>query len=143
MDSIQIDTGIKRICVNGDPERVIIFNPSDVTFAERFYSLAREIEEKRKEFIERGTAVDANKEVDENGIPANAEAMISLLKDLCEFLNEKIDQTFGPGTSKAAFDGALSLDAYPQFIDGILPYIETVRSAKLDRYTKRTGRAMK
>lgn len=50
MDSIRIDTGGVRLMVNGDPQRVIAFNPHDVVFAERFYALLGEFKGAEQDF---------------------------------------------------------------------------------------------
>ena len=145
MDSLTIDTGVKRLCINGDPDRVISFNPVDVAFAEHFYQLVIDLQEKQAEFRERGDALDANKEVDENGIPVNVKDALSLLRDFCEFFNQQIDNVFGEGTAKAAFDGALDYDMYFQFIDGVLPYVQSARGERMSKYApaSKKSRVMK
>jgi hypothetical protein len=49
MESLHINTGGIRLCINDDPNRVIEFNPQDLSFAERFYSLLSDFEGKEKE----------------------------------------------------------------------------------------------
>lgn len=144
MDSIQIDTGVKRIIVNDDPERVIVFNPSDVMFAEKFYQLIRDFEGKQAEFQKRAQDLDTD-ELDDLGIPANIKAGIDLLREMCEYLREKIDDLFGSGTSQAAFQNANTLEMFEQFFDGIMPFIQQARSAKIEKHTvtKRGRRIMK
>jgi hypothetical protein len=144
MDSIQINTGEKRIAVNGDPERVIVFNPSDVLFAERFYKLITEFEKKLNEYKIRAEEIDENSDVDDLGIPVNTQVRIDLMCEACIYIREQIDLLFGKGTSQKAFGDALTLDMFQQFFEGITPFIQNERSAKIEKYTnKRPKRVVK
>jgi hypothetical protein len=147
MDSIQINTGEKRIAINSDPDRIIAFNPADVSFAERFYDLIKEFEGKLDEYQKRSEEIEANQEVDDNGIPVNLEARISFLREACTYIRGRIDHLFGQGTSQKAFGDTLTLDMFTQFFEGITPFIQSVRSEKVARYTapsgKKSGRVMK
>ena len=134
MDSIQIDTGEKRIAINDDPERVIVFNPHDVIFAEKFYRLIGEFETQLTEYQNRSNAIDAETTKDANGLPANMEARLSLLRETCGFIKSKIDYLFGEGTSQKAFGDATSLDMFSQFFDGMTPFIKTARVQKIAQY---------
>jgi hypothetical protein len=144
MDSLRIDTGVKRIAINDDPNNVIEFNPSDVTFAERFYGLIKEFEDKLAEFKTRSEAIDANTEVDINEIPVNLQDRLILMREACTFIRVKIDSLFGEGTSQKVFGDTLNLDCFTQFFEGITPFIQTARSEKLAKYNnKLSGRVMK
>jgi hypothetical protein len=136
MDSIRIETGIKRIAINDDPERVIEFNPTDVLFAEKFYNLIRAVEKKEVEYLQRANEVVNNQSVDDNGIPENLESGISLLREVCEFVRGEIDKVFGSGTSQKAFGDTYSFDVFEQFLDGITPFIKSSRSQKTAQYIK-------
>jgi len=133
MDSIRIDTGEKRIAINDDPERVIVFNPQDIGFAERFYQLLKDFEAKQAEYQARADELD-NQELDERGIPSRIGESLALLREVCEFLEERIDHLFGPGTSQKVFGDALTLDMFEQFFTGIIPYVQTARSGKIAKY---------
>lgn len=137
VDSIRIETGLKRIAINDDPDRIIEFNPRDVIFAERFYDLIREFEKAEKEYLARAEELDADDAVDENGLPANAGGRLTLLKDICQFIREKIDLVFGEGTSRIAFGDALELEMFEQFFKGITPFIEASRKEKVVQYSRK------
>jgi hypothetical protein len=144
MDSLKINTGIKRIMINDDPDNIITFNPSDVAFAERFYSLISEFEGKLAEFKARSEAIDANTEVDINDIPVNLQDRLDLMRDACIYIRERIDHLFGDGTSQKVFGDVLNLDCFTQFFEGITPFIQTARSEKLAKYNQKlSGRVMK
>lgn len=133
MDSLKIDTGEKRIAINDDPERVIVFNPQDIGFAERFYELLRDFEAKQAEYQARSELLD-NDETDEHGLPVNIGESLSLMREVCEFLNSKIDYLFGEGASQKIFGGAMTLDMYAQFFTGITPFIQVARQGKTAKY---------
>lgn len=135
MNSLQISTGEKRIAINGDPERVIVFNPSDVLFAERFYRLIGEFQERLTQYQVVSRELDKNKAVDENDLPVNMQERIDLVKEACMYIYEKIDVLFGEGTSLKVFEDALSLDAVTQFFDGITSFIQPARAEKIAKYT--------
>jgi DNA-binding XRE family transcriptional regulator len=135
-DSIRIDTGVKRILVNDDPNRVITFNPKDIVFAEKFYNLIKKFEDRQSEFEGKATELDAQDEKDEFGLPLNTKERLELLKEICQFMRAQIDDVFGEGTSQAAFGDAISLDMFGQFFDGISPFIKHARSEKVQIYRK-------
>lgn len=135
MDSLQINIGEKRIAINGDENRLLIFNPSDVLFAERFYKLIGEFETKLTEYQKRSAVLDANKSLDGNQIPANMGERLELQKESCNYCRENIDRVFGVGTSQIVFGDTLSLDAVQQFFEGITRFIEPARTEKIQKYT--------
>lgn len=136
MDSIRIDSGIKRIAVNGDEKRVIEFNPQDIVFVEKFYGLIKQFEEKEVVFKERSAAISAKEGMDELGIPLNTADSIQLALELCNYLREQIDAVFGAGTSQNAFGEARTLEMFEQFFNGIMPFIQGARSEKMGKYLK-------
>lgn len=138
MDNIQIITGEKRVTINGDHDRVIVFNPTDALFAERFYALLSEMQKTLKDFKAKGEALTTS-ERDEDGMPVNMQEHISLQKYLCDYLREKIDKVFGDGTSQKAFGEVRNLDVYLQFFDGILPFFQQARSERVAMYTTSTS----
>ena len=140
MDSIRINTGEKRIAINDDPERVIVFNPGDIGFAERFYQLLQDFEAKQVEYQARAEDLD-NQALDERGIPSKIGESLALLREVCEFLKERIDHLFGAGTSSKVFGETMTLDMFEQFFTGIVPFVQTARSGKVARYApgKRRG----
>jgi hypothetical protein len=138
MDSIRIDTGVKKIYVNGGPE-YIEFNPSDVTFAEKFYQLVKDFNAKQIEYEERHNKINENVGVDANGVPVNLSDGLALIRDFCEFTRGKIDELFGEGTSQKVFGNALTLNMFQQFFQGITPFIKVAREAKIAPYTTKKG----
>lgn len=135
MQSLHINTGEIRLCVNDDPDRVIAFNPTDISFAERFYALLGEFEEKEKEYQKKAQVLQENTEIDSLGIPKNFGPALALLRETCGFLRQEIDKVFGLGTSQAAFGDANTLDMFEQFFTGITPFVQRAREKQVGKYT--------
>lgn len=140
MQSLHINTGEIRLAVNDDPNRIIAFNPTDISFAERFYGLLGEFEEKEKEYRQKAAALQDDTETNSMGIPTNFGPALALLRETSEFMREKIDDVFGEGTSQAAFGDANTLDMFEQFFNGITPFIQTAREKKVSKYTTPKGK---
>lgn len=134
MDSIKITTGEKRIAINDDPGRVIVFNPTDVLFAEKFYSLIGEFQTRLTEYEKRSEEIDQVQDVDGNGLPANLDQRLALMREACEYMRERIDYLFGAGTSHKAFGDTLELDVFQQFFEGITPFVKEARTEKIAQY---------
>jgi len=137
MDDLQINDGLKRLTINGDPSRVIEFNPSDVLFAERFYDLMEKFDAKITEYQERSEVLESDKEQDQRNIPVNLKQRIALLKEACEFIRAEIDYLFGVGTSQTVFGDTYNIDVFIQFFERITPLIETIREEKIAKYTRK------
>lgn len=132
MDSVRVDSGLKRIAINNDPERLIEFDPTDVLFAERFYQIYGEFEAKQKEYEERARHLDAGSGEDISS--ANLGQGIAFMREVCEFMRDKIDVLFGPGTSRKVFGDTLSLSMIGQFLEGMTPYFQQARTEKTQKY---------
>lgn len=143
MDSLNINTGEKRIAINGDESRLLIFNPSDVLFVERFYKLIGEFENKLTDYQKRSKELEADNTPNGNNMPANMAARLELVKEACEYSRESIDKVFGAGTSQIVFGDTLSLDAVQQFFEGITPHISAARSEKVQKYTNARSKRVK
>jgi hypothetical protein len=136
MDSIQIVSGVKRIAINDDPERVIQFNPTDVVFAEKFYALVRDLELKQADFAARAQQIDDVKDIDANGLPVNLGQRVAFMRETCEYMHEQIDGLFGAGTSFKAFEGVMDIELITQLFEGLTPFVQKARSEKLAKYAK-------
>lgn len=134
MQTLRIQDSTIRLAVNGDEGRVVAFDPTSIEFVEKFYGLVGAFEKKEQEYKERSAELDKDASVDAYGIPVNAPERIALLRETCEFTRAQIDHVFGAGTSKAAFGDALSLEVFPQFFEGITPFVQKARQGKTDKY---------
>lgn len=135
--NLNINTGL-RLTINGDPERVISFDPGDVSFAEGFYKLLHEFEAKQGEYQARADALDADTTTDDHDLPANMPDRFVFMRDVCEFMHAQIDALFGDGTSLAVFQGSHNIDAITQFFEGITPFVERERQARVKKYSRQS-----
>lgn len=135
MDSLKIQAGV-RLAINGDPSRVVAFNPSDVGFVERLYQLFNYFEAQQAEYERRAAELDAVTEQDANGLPANIAEHFAFMREVCAAMHAQIDSVFGAGTAQTVFEGALDMDMIAQFFDGVLPYIQKTRDEKLAKYAR-------
>jgi hypothetical protein len=94
---------------------------------EKFYKICGEISSKLEEIQNTDAAPDIEKQ-------------FAIVQEVNAFVREKIDYAFGAGTSQKAFGDTVSydFDMYSQFIDGIKPFIEPVRVAKVTAYLPTT-----
>ncbi len=132
--SIRIDTGEVRLLINDDENRVIAFNPNDISFLEAFFELLEDFEKKEKEFRNEERVLNANKDVDKHGFPKNIKGKIALNRKICRYMREKVDSVFGEGTSDTAFGKANTMDMFSQFFDGVTPFIKSARDDKTSKY---------
>lgn len=139
METVKINTGEKQISINDDPTKVIVFNPNDRLFIDKFYSLVHDLQEKSREFEKREADLLKNSEVDEFGAPANFQEVINLQKEMCEFLRGRIDYVFGAGTSQTVFGEYLNPYTILEFLDQVAPMISTARAEKISKYTEHSN----
>ena len=140
---MKIETGLSiPVERNGEHVGSLHFNPDDVCFVEHVYGLIGELEQAEKAYEAKAKELEADKAVDEYGIPKNIRARLQFLREVCEDLYAKIDTVFGAGTSEMVFGGALSLSAIEQFFDGLAPHFEQVRADKMAPYLSESKRAL-
>ena len=132
MDSLNTAGKAVRLCIDNDESRVIEFYPTDVTFAENFYALAAEFEERRKDIETRSAAIEAG----EGTKLEKSRAELALAREAFSILREGIDRTFGPGTAQTVFGDRDSVAMVARFFRGVTPYIRRARQGELDRYLK-------
>jgi len=130
-DVLRIDFGVKRLLINGGPD-FLEFNPTSISFAEKFYKLKLDLDEKNKEYSSRSEAINLKRESG-SGQDMFPE-VLALSMEVCVYMREQIDILFGPGTSQTVFKDNNSLNMFEQFFSGITPYIEEVRKKKVSKY---------
>ena len=95
MDSLNIAGKAVRLCIDNDERRVIEFYPTDVSFAENFYALAAEFEERQNDIKARSAAIAEG----DGSKLEKSRAELALTREAVAFLREGIDRPFGPGTA--------------------------------------------
>lgn len=135
MNGLKLNSGLVRLEVDRDGEKgEISFNPSDVRFVDSFYKARQTFLEKEEACKKEIATLEADTRTDAYGMPINAGKQIEVIKEFAENINAIIDDVFGSGTSEVLFGESLVLDMYPQFFEGIAPYIQGVRADKMEKY---------
>src|SRR5690348_3582098 len=119
-NTLEITTAGKRIPIVRDGENVgvLAFNPDDVVFAEKFYRLYGELQQRFAEYQDRAVALESDGETDLNDLPVNLGERIALAKEACTFAYAQIDILFGAGTSAMVFGDTFLVTAIEQFLRG-------------------------
>jgi hypothetical protein len=134
-DSLHVDTGEVRLLIDEDPERVLVFNPTDVLFAENFQHLRFEVEHKMGEFKAKAKELGSlPKSATEEEVIAQGNALIELRYSAISYLHSKIDDVFGKGTSQMVFGALCSEQSIVSFLEGVAPWIQVVREKKMAKY---------
>lgn len=135
--NLVIDTGVKRLTINGDKDNVLEFNPSDTIFVEKFSLLVKEFDVQINKYSDEADRLEENPDgIEEVEL---FDLKVQLLKESCHYLRSQIDTVFGEGTSQKVFGDSLSLDALAQFFEGISIFVGNERKQKMAKYAKPTG----
>lgn len=136
IQSINFEEGYKEFSINGDPERVIKFNPTDFAIIERAQTA-------RKEIVEASKSI---KDEEDEDVEKTAE----LIKKVDAIIKEKVDYIFGYKISDIVF-GLQSplatkngITLVERFISGAMPIVQKEieeeqkkSQAKVSKYTER------
>lgn len=131
MDTLIIDEGLKSFAINNDENRVIKFNPSDMSILHRVEETLANVEKEMKKY--------ADKEF--NG---------KTEKKMSEFICNQIDYIFNSKVSNIVFNGTSPLSTvkgvpyYVRFIEAVKPIIEEeiiaerkASEEKIKKYTEK------
>lgn len=134
MESLKVKDTKVRLAINDDENRVIEFDPSDVKFANRYYTMLADYEIKQKEFTEKAAEIDKITTYNSFGIKVSDIEGSKLVLEMCEYMKEQIDYVFGNGTSEKAFGDIINPDMINQFLSGVAEYILSIRNTKINQY---------
>lgn len=126
MAGISISTGRVRLEVTRDGEKagVISFNPTDVGFAERYFSLYNAFDQRIKDYEAEAEALS----------PTDYQGHFDLMHRIVKDMESEIDCMFGSGTSAIAFGEEENLDMFLSFFESIMPYIQKARAKSVEKY---------
>lgn len=130
MESLNIETSKKRLCLNGDESKVIEFNPEDLETRKKFFDASKEIFQKQREYD------IAVKEIEsEEDDMKKTEKAFELEQNLYNLMKNIIDDIFGNGTSDMITDGKSNIFSLVNFIIAITPYFRAVTDKQKNKYT--------
>ena len=144
MKNISFDDGYKSFTLNGDKNRVIRFNPSDINLIKR----AKEAEERINPFL---TVLDDVK-LNADGTPVNADDEIvrvinefeNAMRDQLNYIfNSDIYDTVFAGQSPLCIVGKDKIYLFEAFMDSVMPVmmseiegLNAASQARVSKYTK-------
>lgn len=130
------DEGFKEFNINGDPDRVIRFNPTDISIIERAQKVKKEIGEEAKKL----DALEINDD----------EAVAKAVEEVNKIIKEKINYIFGSDVSETVFGvqsplaSANGITLAERFIAAAIPVIQKEiededkkSKARMSKYTER------
>lgn len=130
MESLNIETSKKRLCLNGDESKVIEFNPEDLDTRKKFFDASKEIFQKQREYD------IAVKEIEsEQDDMKKTEKAFELEQNLYNLMKSIVDDIFGNGTSDMITDGKSNIFSLVNFIIAITPYFRAVTDKQKNKYT--------
>ena len=132
-----------EIEINGDPERVIRFNPEDVHLRARLFEFSRLAAQKEKEIQAKAAEIEALSGEDDNGIPNQAMPTVALMVEYADFFMTQIDDVFGDGTSKKVFADGFDFDSATIFLKYVLEKLGGTSEQKIEqRLSKKTNKKL-
>lgn len=130
------DEGFKEFNINGDPNRVIKFNPTDISIIERAQKVKKEIGEEVKKLDK----LEINDD----------ESVAKAVEEVNKIIKEKINYIFGSDVSEAVFGvqsplaSANGVTLAERFIAAAIPIIQKEiedgdkkSKARMSKYTER------
>ena len=124
VDSIQVDTGVRKITVNDDGETISL-NFADQSFPVRFFAMVDEFQSQQEIFQQEEDALV--KECKENQL-SEYEQMRKIAAfnlKIHEFFKDRIEGLFGADTCRKVFgDIVPSVDMYMDFISQLAPFFQ-------------------
>lgn len=142
MQNLVFDEGYKEFTINGDENRVIKFNPSDIGMLKR-------IDEAKNKILE-AMNVDKDIELDNEGKPVeNLENASKIVRHIDDTIKEQINYIFNYDVSDIVFGNQSpmanikGIPLYARFMESIKPVIETAMKEENEKSRKRVAKYTK
>ena len=128
MESINLElkTSKKRLCINGDENKILEFNPENIETRKKFYNASKKIFEKQREL---------DVILEKLGEEAKVEEMFEIEEQTFNFMKEIIDEIFGEGVTDMITDGEKNIFAITNFAVAIAPYFKDFAEKQKNKYT--------
>lgn len=124
IDSIRVDTGVRKITVNDEGETISL-NFADQSFPVRYFNMVDEFQSQQEIFQKEED--DLIKECEENQLSEYERMRKTAAFNLKihEFFKERVEALFGTDACRKVFgDIVPSVDMYMDFISQLAPYFE-------------------
>lgn len=124
IDSIRVDTGVKKIEVNDEGETISL-NFADQSFPARYFAMVDEFEACQPEFQKEAEKLDQAFQEKQISDYEYSRGAASLSLKMHTFFKERVDGLFGADTCRKVFgDIVPSVDQYCDFMAQLAPYFE-------------------
>ena len=124
--NLNINDGKKRVVLNDDENKVLIFNPNDLESRKKMYSVNNKILEYDKKFKEKVKKIKESKDVEKE---------FELEEEMHNFIKNFVDDIFGEGVSDMITDKKINPVALMNFLTAITPYFLVKAESKRKKYT--------
>lgn len=123
MQNLNFDDGYKKFTINGDPDRVVSFNPADYNILERFEQAQRNIESAQAELTK-------DIALNEDGTSASdAEDAVELIGKVNTLIKEQTDFIFNGAVSETIYGNQSPISSikgkllFERFFESVIPLI--------------------
>lgn len=146
MDSIRLDSGVKKIEVNDFGEYITV-NLSNNQFFDQFRLFVLWLDEAQKAIEEKAAQIEqkyADEPQDEVNIHKVVDSMM-LYKELSDEISSKLDGFFGTGCLRKVFPDVESpgMDLIYDFLDAVTPYLQKYAQEHGAKFDARYNRSRK
>lgn len=124
LDSIRVDTGVKKIEVNDEGETISL-NFADQSFPARYFAMVDEFETQQQVFAKEAESLDQECEEHQLSDYERSRKVAAFNLKVHEFFKERVDGLFGTDTCRKVFGEIVpSVELYVDFISQLAPYFE-------------------
>ena len=142
MQKLSIDEGYKEFSINGDENRVIRFNPSDLAIIKRL--------EEAKNKISESMAIKDDIELDNEGKPVDSlENYSKVISHIDNVIKEQINYIFDSDVANVVFANQSPLanikgkPLYERFMESVMPEIKKAVEEEAKESRKRVAKYTK
>lgn len=142
MKDLSFDEGYKEFSINGDENRVIMFNPSDLAIIKRL--------EEAKNKISESMAIKDDIELDNEGKPVDSlENYSKVISHIDNVIKEQINYIFDSDVANVVFGNQSPLanikgkPLYERFMESVMPEIKKAVEEEAKESRKRVAKYTK
>lgn len=146
MRNLSFDDGFKEFTVNGDPNKVVRFNPADINLLDRLDRAQKRIKEEQEKIPE-------DIELQPNGEPAsdqeNLDVILVELRSINKLIMEQVNYIFDGDIADIVFGNQSPLSTlkgkplFERFLEATKPFLEEeiqkeeeASQERINKYTK-------
>ncbi len=129
MESINYGSNKKRLCLNGDENKIIEFNPQNLETRKKFLKASEKIFESQRKLD-----IELKEMEDEQDNKKKIEKSFELEQQVFNIMKDIIDDIFGVGTTDMITDNYVDTVAVTNFIIAIAPYFKEVTENRKNKY---------